>query len=97
MSKSFFETAYDLTGRVAIVTGGAAGIGLSIAQALAERGATLCLIDKAETVEAVAAALPGAGPAECRPAGRHRRADRENLRQDRHSRQQRRNRQAGQG
>ena len=60
MSRSFFETAYDLTGRVAIVTGGAAGIGLSIAQALAERGATLCLIDKAETVEAVAAALPGA-------------------------------------
>jgi 2-deoxy-D-gluconate 3-dehydrogenase len=57
---SHFETAYDLSGRVAIVTGGASGIGLAIATALAERGASLCLIDKASDVEAVAGSLAGA-------------------------------------
>ncbi|MGB9333582.1 MAG: SDR family NAD(P)-dependent oxidoreductase, partial [Candidatus Acidiferrales bacterium] len=34
---------FDLTGRVAIVTGGAAGLGLQMAEALAEMGANVVL------------------------------------------------------
>ena len=33
---------FDLTGRVAIITGGAAGLGLQMAEALSEMGANLC-------------------------------------------------------
>ena len=35
---------FDLTGRVAIVTGGSRGLGLQIASALGEYGATLALV-----------------------------------------------------
>src|ERR1700742_1611027 len=35
---------FDLTGRVAIVTGGSRGLGLQIARALAEYGASLALV-----------------------------------------------------
>ena len=35
----------DLTGQVAIITGGAAGIGLAIASAFSEQGCHLVLID----------------------------------------------------
>ena len=59
MTDPSFETAFDFTGQVAIVTGGASGIGHAIATALADRGATLVLIDKAADVGAVASALPG--------------------------------------
>ena len=54
-----FEEAFDLTGQIAIVTGGASGIGQAIATALAGRGATLALIDKASTVQAAARGLHG--------------------------------------
>ncbi len=54
------EAAYDLTGQVALVTGGARGIGLSIATLLAEQGARIVLIDSNPDVAEVAAGL-GAG------------------------------------
>lgn len=54
------EAAYDLSGQVALVTGGARGIGLSIATLLAEQGARIVLIDSSPEVGAVAAGI-GAG------------------------------------
>ena len=50
----------DMAGRVAVVTGGARGIGLAVAQRAAESGAQLALwdMDKAALAEA-AAGLPG--------------------------------------
>ena len=49
--------AYDLTGQVAIVTGGAQGIGLAVAQRLHASGAHVCLwdMDGALAVQAAAA------------------------------------------
>jgi len=60
-SPSSFAADYDLTGQVALVTGGASGIGLAVASALAERGARLALLDKAAEAGTVAAGLPGSG------------------------------------
>ena len=47
----------DLTGRVAVVTGGARGLGYSLAGALAESGADVVLMDVLDTVGDSAAAL----------------------------------------
>jgi NAD(P)-dependent dehydrogenase (short-subunit alcohol dehydrogenase family) len=55
------ETAYDLSGQVALVTGGARGIGLSIATLLAEQGARLVLIDSNPDVIQAAASLGRGG------------------------------------
>ena len=50
---------FDLDGRVAIVTGGGKGIGLQMAQGLAEAGAQIVLCSrKVERCEAAAAELP---------------------------------------
>lgn len=46
-----FDKVFDLTGQVAVITGGATGIGRSIAELFAERGATLVLVDVNESVE----------------------------------------------
>ncbi len=52
----------DLAGKVAFITGGASGIGLGLARALARRGVKLALADRdAAGVQAAAAALADAG------------------------------------
>src|SRR4051812_35280721 len=53
--------AWNLDGRVALITGGASGIGAELARQLAGRGMRLGLIDiNQEPLEAIAAAIPGA-------------------------------------
>lgn len=50
----------ELTGKVALVTGAASGLGLGTAQALAARGAKVALIDiDADAVESAAASIEG--------------------------------------
>jgi 3-oxoacyl-[acyl-carrier protein] reductase len=54
--------AYDLAGQVAVVTGGAQGIGLAVARLMAASGARICLWDMdAGLAGASAAALGGEG------------------------------------
>ncbi|KPY17479.1 Oxidoreductase, short chain dehydrogenase/reductase family [Pseudomonas savastanoi pv. glycinea] len=53
----FWNKAFDLNGRCAVITGGAAGIGLACARLLAERGARVALLDRDLTVVDVAASL----------------------------------------
>ncbi len=52
---------FSLAGRTAFVTGAAQGLGLSIAQALAEAGARVVLADLDERADAPAAAMRAAG------------------------------------
>jgi 3-hydroxybutyrate dehydrogenase len=50
----------DLTGRAAVVTGGASGIGLACARMLSEAGADVTMLDlNAEAADAVAAEIGG--------------------------------------
>ncbi len=56
-----FQTMFDLSEEVALVTGGARGIGLAIAEALATYGATVVLADISAGGEAVAEALAALG------------------------------------
>lgn len=55
-------SVFDLTGRTAVVTGGAQGLGLAMASALAGAGATVVIADRATDVgEAAAQQLQGEG------------------------------------
>ena len=54
---NFWNQAFDLTGRCAVITGGAAGIGLACANLLVERGARVALLDRDPAVVDVAASL----------------------------------------
>lgn len=51
----------DLSGRVAVVTGAASGIGAACARALSAAGARVVLVDRDERVHEVAAGLGGSG------------------------------------
>jgi NAD(P)-dependent dehydrogenase (short-subunit alcohol dehydrogenase family) len=57
---------FDLTGRVAIITGGSKGLGLAMAQGLASAGAGVVLVSRHE--EEAKAAAAEIGQAFCRPA-----------------------------
>ncbi|WP_419730704.1 SDR family oxidoreductase [Lichenicola sp.] len=61
MTLSAFDAAFDFTGKVVMVTGGAAGIGQAMARVFAERGAHLALVDRDPSVETTAAGLGDAG------------------------------------
>jgi NAD(P)-dependent dehydrogenase (short-subunit alcohol dehydrogenase family) len=53
---------FDVTGRVAIVTGAASGLGLAMAEVMAENGAVVTLVDRdAPALEAAVARLAKAG------------------------------------
>jgi NAD(P)-dependent dehydrogenase (short-subunit alcohol dehydrogenase family) len=57
----------DISGKTAIVTGAASGIGLGIATALAEAGANVVMADiQKDAVEQRRTAFPGPTSASCR-------------------------------
>lgn len=60
MSDYSFESVYDLSGQVALITGAAGGIGMAIAGLFAARGCRIVLVDRSDAVHAAAASL-GAG------------------------------------
>jgi len=59
------DAAFDYTGKAALVTGAAAGIGAAIADALAARGAKVAVVDMSPAAPDVARALPGGGHVAC--------------------------------
>ena len=58
MAKTY-EEAFKLDGKVAVVTGAAAGIGMAVSELFAAQGASLVLLDINQDVYEVAKKLPG--------------------------------------
>ena len=58
---AFLPLTFGLSGKVAAVTGGASGIGLATAQALAEAGATIVILDRTTVDQSALEALGGSG------------------------------------
>lgn len=56
-----FDKDFRLSGKVALITGGAAGIGRAIADLYADKGANLVLVDLSDAVHEAAAELEGRG------------------------------------
>ena len=54
-----FEAGFRLDGKVALITGAAAGIGYAIAELFAAQGARLVLLDLSADIQEVAKKLPG--------------------------------------
>lgn len=57
MSQFNFSDAFDLSGKVVVITGAAGGIGQAMVEAFAERGALLALVDRADQHVAIAERL----------------------------------------
>ncbi|HYG07282.1 MAG TPA: D-threitol dehydrogenase [Stenotrophomonas sp.] len=57
----WWREGFDFSGRTAVVSGGAAGIGAACARLLAERGAQVAVLDRDPGVAMRARALPGPG------------------------------------
>lgn len=58
MAKTF-EEGFSLKGKVAVVTGAAAGIGLAVSELFAAQGASLVMLDLSQDIHEVAKKLPG--------------------------------------
>ena len=54
MTTHTVDPNFSLANKVALITGGAAGIGRAIAELFGQKGAKLVLVDKSDAVSAVA-------------------------------------------